>query len=1493
MEFLIDMEFKQRFLAPVYRLLSKNSSCMDTLCILKTLLSFLLAVFVLCDLTVKIYYENTHPTAVDYIAGISQIIAYLCAMVLMQVERWNGAVASGVLFIYWLLSLLSGTVLCYNKVIMKQYETDILHFNVFLACYTFIVLEVVFHCFAEVPRKYDKKALQRKPNPELEASFPSKFTLHWITPLITKAFKNTLTEANLHQLNPRDNIKLISNKFFTAWNQEKAKCHQQSLEVSVSEESTDYKVVSKKPVSLKKVLLKVYLSEMGWAWVLKIGSDVLLFAGPVILDKLIVYSSNQEPEWKGYVLSMILFVLQILQSLFNNTSFFITMLLAMRIRGLLTSFVFRKMLTLNNACRQTMSMGHIVNTMSIDCSRFQEAIPFLYVMISSPIQISLSLYLLYQQLGASAFAGLVLLVFFIPVNGILMGKIKMYQAQQMKSKDIRIKLMNEILNGIKVIKLYAWEESLQKKINEIRKKEISLLRKAAYVTAVSTFLSTITPFAVTFVTFATYTLSSTSHPLTAQKAFVSLSLFNILRAPIELVPLFMSQAMQLTVAMKRLNKYLNSPDLSSDYVKYVTRSDFAIAVKDGTFTWNVENEDSFILKDINMEIKPGQLLSVVGTVGSGKSSLISTILGEMEKLKGSVEIQGSVAFVPQEAWIQNNTLKNNILFGKEYDQSMYDKVVEACALLADIDLLPDGSESEIGDKGVNLSGGQRQRISLARAVYNDADIYILDDPLSAVDSHVGKHIFNKVIGPNGLLKNKTRVLVTHGIHWLPEVDNIVVMNGGQISEMGNYNELVDHNGPFAHFLQAHLTQRQVSTESMEVAELNMKIPQRSNSRIDSTNSVQNDNEIDTAYENEKSMEETCADSSVRQWQKTSPFSKIFKSRGKSNSVQMNVIPSKLQNESKNKLIEKEKMSSGKVQLNVFKTYIMSIGLRSTIVGLSFYFCFQVFVIFSSIWLSWWSEDESDVNGTGTAVFNIAPENRATFYLGVYGGLGALQSFCVLCYSIIAAFSLLGGAKKLHTQLIANIIRCPMKFFDTTPLGRIINRFSKDIDTVDMVIPAIIPQVIRSMFFIITIIFLICYTTPTFLAALLPLVIVYYLIQRYFIPTSRQLKRIESVSNSPIYSLFGETVLGVNSIRAYRMQSYFINLFEDFINENLRAVCLLKVVERWLSIRIDLIGNITILCSAVFAIAFGASHGNIGLALSYAFSLSFNLGWFIRVRSDLEANIVSVERIREYCNIENEAAWVTDHRPDPSWPQEGNIDFENFDLRYRPGLELVLKGITCHIKGGEKIGIVGRTGAGKSSLTVSLFRLIEGAGGTIVIDNEPIDKLGLHDLRSRITILPQEPVLFSGSLRSNLDPLDQFSDADLWKALEVVHLKPFVEELSTKLDYECGENGSNLSVGQRQLVCLGRSVLKKTRILVLDEATAAVDMETDDLIQKTIRNEFKNTTILAIAHRLNTILDYDKIMVLEHGRVKEFASPKTLKKNKQSLFYALLKDAKLA
>ncbi|GAB1603326.1 resistance-associated 1-like isoform X1, partial [Argonauta hians] len=1377
-----------------------------------------------------------------------------------------------------------------------QYEDDIFHFNIFVACYSFVFLEVLFHCFAEIPPIIlDKKQSQKKPNQELLASFPSRMTIHWITPLITKAFRTTLCEEDLGEIHPRDDIKLNLDKFLSAFNREKEKCHQQSLEVQVSEECSRYKVLSKRPISLRKVLMSVYFKELCYSWCFKVIADVLTFTAPVILNLLIMYAEKGEPPWKSYVLAVLLFILVSIHSFFNHSSFYVSMLLAMRIRGVLTSAVFRKMLSLNNAVRQTMSVGQIVNTMSIDCSRLQDAVPFLYVMLSAPIQISFSLYLLYQQLGPSVFAGLVLLLLFVPINGVLMGKIKMYQGQQMKNKDTRIKLMNEILNGIKVIKLYAWEESLLKKIGEIRAKEIKILRKAAFITSISTFLSAITPFLVTFVTFAAYTLSSSSHHLNAQKAFVSLSLFNILRAPVELVPLFMSQSMQLTVAVNRLTKYFNSPDISSGYIKHVTGSDCAVVVKNGSFTWSEDNEDSFTLKDINIEIKSGQLFSVVGTVGAGKSSLISAILGEMEKLTGSVEIQGSVAFVPQEAWIQNNSLKNNILFGKEFDLCRYEKVIEACALLPDIALLPDGSESEIGDKGVNLSGGQRQRISLARAVYNDADTFILDDPLSAVDSHVGRHIFNRVIGPNGLLKHKTRILVTHGIHWLPEVDNIIVMTNGQISEMGNYSQLVNHNGPFASFMQLYATQK----ESEEIGEdtakdLSQHILQRSVSKVSSASYCPVE-DLDESFESEMSMKEPYANSPLRQWSQKSAFSRFFRKKNAVNTlpIPMEEVGTKPQNELNNKLIQKESMSTGKVKLNVFLTYIKSIGVRPTVLGLSCFVLFHSFNLFSSIWLSWWTADEAlGANSTGSTRFDVAPQDRTTFYLSVYGGLGVVQSLLVLSYAVILSFSLLGGAKRLHSQLVTNILRCPMVFFDTTPLGRIVNRFSKDIDTVDIMLPLFVRQFVGTLFILLTAFVLISYITPTVLIAVLPLAVIYYIIQKYFLPASRQLKRIESVNRSPVYSLFGEAILGVTSIRAYHMQSRFISLFEDLVNDNIRANSCLLIVNRWLGGRIDLISNINLMCCALFAIAYSATHGDMGLSLSYAMSLSFFLGWLLRVRSELEASIVAVERIKEYCNLENEAAWVSDHRPDPSWPQEGNIDFQEFDLRYRPGLELVLKKVTCHIKGGEKVGIVGRTGAGKSSLTVSLFRLIEGAGGSITIDGEPIAHLGLHDLRGRITILPQEPVLFSGSLRSNLDLLEQFTDNELWKALEVVHLKSFVDELSTKLDYECGENGSNLSVGQRQLLCLARSVLKKTKILVLDEATAAVDMETDDLIQKTIRSEFQNTTILTIAHRLNTILDYDKIMVLEHGKVKEFASPEILKKDKNSLFYSLLKDAKL-
>ncbi|RUS82898.1 hypothetical protein EGW08_009321 [Elysia chlorotica] len=488
-----------------------------------------------------------------------------------------------------------------------------------------------------------------------------------------------------------------------------------------------------------------------------------------------------------------------------------------------------------------------------------------------------------------------------------------------------------------------------------------------------------------------------------------------------------------------------------------------------------------------------------------------------------------------------------------------------------------------------------------------------------------------------------------------------------------------------------------------------------------------------------------------------------------------------------------------------------------------------------------------------------------------------------------------AAGLLHAGLLVNILASPMNFFDTTPIGRIVNRFSKDLDTLDTVIPLISGMFLMCFFQTLSTLLVISLSTPMFLAVIFPLLFFYYFVQKFYVGTSRQLKRLESVSKSPIYSHFGETVTGAATIRAFKQEQRFIKDSETKVDNNQICYYPSIVANRWLAIRLEVVGNLIIFFASLFAVMGreDLSPGIVGLSITYAMNVTQTLNWMVRMTCELETNIVAVERIKEYTETPTEAPWVLEHnRPKPDWPQKGEIEFKDYKLRYREGLDLVLKGITCNIKSGEKIGIVGRTGAGKSSLTIALFRIIEAAGGQILLDGVDVSTIGLHDLRSKITIIPQDPVLFSGTLRMNLDPFEMYSDEQVWFALEHAHLKTFVSGLAQGLLYECSEGGENLSVGQRQLVCLARALLRKTQLLILDEATAAVDLETDALIQATIRTEFEGCTVLTIAHRLNTIMDYSRIMVLEAGQIKEFNSPQALLQNRSSVFHSMAKDAGL-
>ncbi|XP_066291273.1 multidrug resistance-associated protein 1-like isoform X9 [Branchiostoma lanceolatum] len=1522
----------------------------------KTALAALLVLVTLLDLFRSLweYTNGIKVPAVNFVSPLLLAMSMGLAAFFIQYERLKGRQSSGVLFLFWLLATLCAIVTFRSNIrvaLLQGGVSDTFRFVTFYLYFPLVLAELILSAFSERAPLFSEANRDPKPCPEMLCSFLSKITFWWFNPLVILGYKRALERADLWSLNHVDKSDHVVPVFEKEWQKERQKCHRSPKQGSTTGpetfESQDAKVLYSNPQgvgkdkselitgkgevaivegpdsskkcnpSLFKALVRCFYHLFLVSALYKLAQDILLFVSPQLLKLLISFTKNKDIfAWKGYLYAVLLLLVAIIQSLVLHQYFHGCFVMGMRLRTVIISAVYKKSLVVTNEARKTSTVGEIVNLMSVDAQRFMDLCTYLHMIWSAPFQIAVSLYFLWQTLGPSILAGLGVMVLLIPINAVMANKTKQLQVKQMKQKDARIKLMNEVLNGIKVLKLYAWELSFKEKIEKIRSKELQILRNTAFLNAGASFTWVCAPFLVSLTTFAVYVLVDERNILDAEKAFVALSLFNILRFPLNMLPNLITSMVQARVSLQRLENFLGHDELDPNNVdRHVLRGP-PIAMEDATFSWG-KTEDP-ILKDINFAVPDGSLVAVVGQVGAGKSSLLSALLGEMEKQQGYVAVRGSTAYVPQQAWIQNATLRDNILFGKHLNNCQYKEVLEACALGPDLEMLPGGDLTEIGEKGINLSGGQKQRVSLARAVYSDSSVYYLDDPLSAVDSHVGKHIFDLVIGPNGILKGKTRLLVTHGISFLPQCDQIMVLVDGRIWLLGTYTELMEQNEAFADFIRnyGNFEDEEENEEGdptvMSLREEDIGVLVDDDPSLPAQN-VEEDNPITQArrllarqMSRDMSRVRTTSMRSDMSSDKGSQRSLHRSHEGSPDGISGKLdgiakpIPLKrvLSHEQKcqlpqkkddkgDKLIQKEVAETGRVKTSVFVEYLKSVGITLSVVICLLYCAQNAASIYSNIWLSEWSNDQP-INGTQDA-------GLRDLRLGVYGALGIAQG---IFSSMMRLSSALGGVRAsryLHSLLLSSVLSLPMEFFETNTIGRILNRFASDIYTVDRVIAERLNVFLRCLFGAISCVIVITMSTPIIATVLLPLGILYFFVQRFYVATSRQLKRIESISRSPIYSHFGETVQGTSTIRAYDREQQFFFQNQAKVDENQVAYYPMIVSNRWLALRLEFVGNCIVLFAALFAVIGREtlSPGIVGLSITYALQITQTLNWMVRMTSELETNIVAVERIKEYAETETEADWVVDdNRPPDNWPSEGKVNFNSYQTRYREGLDLVIKGIDVTIKGGEKVGIVGRTGAGKSSLTLAIFRIIEAAGGDIEIDGVNISKIGLHDLRGRITIIPQDPVLFSGTLRMNLDPFDSRTDQDIWVALELSHLKDFVMGLGAQLEHEVSEGGENLSVGQRQLVCLARALLRKSKILVLDEATAAVDLETDDLIQSTIRTQFADCTVLTIAHRLNTIMDSTRVLVLDAGRIAEFDSPQDLIASR-GIFYGMAKDAGLA
>uniref|UniRef100_A0A3Q4MRH7 ABC-type glutathione-S-conjugate transporter n=1 Tax=Neolamprologus brichardi TaxID=32507 RepID=A0A3Q4MRH7_NEOBR len=1369
----------------------------------KTAFGFLLWIVCWTDLFYTLHEGNQPP--IYYVTPLVLGMTMLLATFLIQFERLRGVQSSGVLFIFWLLCLLCATVPFRSKILQASI-TDKLRFTTFYFYFSMVVCEFILCCFNEKPPLFSNVVTDPNPCPEATAGFLSRITFWWFTSMAVKGYKMPLEAKDLWSLNKRDSSKVMVPRLLNEWEKEEAKYAEQKLsdqatyakpppsttnhisgggEGESSPEEVEVLLSSKK-VAHQPSFLRALVKAFGPYFLIgsgyKLLQDIITFVNPQLLKMLILFIKAKDvPNWWGYTLACLMFFTALLQTLILHHQFQYCFVTGMNVRTAVIGAIYRKALVITNAAKRSSTVGEIVNLMSVDAQRFMDLTTFLNMLWSAPLQIMLALYFLWQILGPSVLAGVAVMIMLIPFNAFIAMKTRAYQVEQMQHKDARIKLMNEILNGIKVLKLYAWENSFKEKVLAIRQKELIVLRKTAYLGALSTMAWTSAPFLVALTTFAVYVTVDEKNILDAETAFVSISLFNILRFPLNMLPQVISSLVQASVSLKRVQNFLSHDELDPDSVnRNNTVTEFAVTVVNGKFTWG--KDDAPVLHNINVMVPQGSLLAVVGHVGCGKSSLISALLGDMEKVEGEVSVR----------------------------MARYHFFI--------------------------------QRVSLARALYSDADVYLLDDPLSAVDAHVSKHIFDNLIGPEGALKGKTRILVTHGISFLPQVDNIMVMVDGRVSEMGSYQDLLKQNGAFAEFLRNYALEDNMEEDeaSDEIIEDDELFPDDAlSNHTDMVDSEPMINEAKRSFIRQMSIMSSDGEN---------PRSRSVRRHGCSQRKHSETQDKKKPREME-KLIQAETAETGQVKGKVYLEYVKAVGILLSVVICFLYGCQSAASIGTNIWLSEWTND---------AVTNSTMEN-VQMRVGVYAALGFAQGALLLINCLLCrAYSMLQAAKLTHRNLLQGVLRAPQGFFESTPTGRLLNRFSKDVDAIDSQIPDNIDIWMRTFWYTLNVLLICCALTPMFLIVIAPLMVFYWWVQRFYVATSRQLKRLESVSRSPIYSHFSETITGCSVIRAYGRHSAFVLMSDIKVDENQKSYYPGIVSNRWLGVRIEFIGNCIVLFAGLFAVTGkdSLSPGLVGLSVSYALQVTMSLNWMVRMTSELENNIVAVERVKEYSETKTEAPWeVEDKKPPPEWPMQGNVEFNDYSVRYREGLDLVLKDITLKVKGGEKIGIVGRTGAGKSSMTLCLFRLLEAAGGEITIDNVKISEIGLHDLRSKLTIIPQVRLSNSASMK---------------------HLF----------------GGENLSVGQRQLVCLARALLRKTRILILDEATAAIDLETDDLIQSTIRTQFEDCTVFTIAHRLNTIMDYTRVLVLDKGRIAEFDTPTNLI-SKRGIFYGMAKDAGLA